>query len=223
MATRPSVWERDHWSIVAATVLILAQALLVAGLLRGRSAQRRTRSRLEGHVRFEACLAELLVPADGIDGALARGLGQVVTLLGVDRGHLEEYVRGGRGIRLSSARSGIDAMPQPVDADLFPWTVATLRRGDVVRFSRRSELPAAAAIDRVSHARRGTRSHLALPLRAGGATLGALSFDAVRAARAWPDDVVERLRLVSEALAGAVVRKRMEASLAERLHFERLL
>ena len=69
----------------------------------------------------------------------------------------------------------------------------------------------------------GTRSKVSLPLRAGGPILGVLSFGSVRAERAWPDELVERLRLLSEAFAGALERKRMELSLAERLRFEKLL
>jgi signal transduction histidine kinase len=53
--------------------------------------------------------------------------------------------------------------------------------------------------------------------------LGVLSFDSVRAERDWPDKLVERLRLLSEAFAGALERKRMESALAERLRFQRLL
>jgi signal transduction histidine kinase len=69
----------------------------------------------------------------------------------------------------------------------------------------------------------GTRSHVSLPLRAGGPILGVLSFDSVRAERAWPDELVERLRLLSEVFASALERKRIELSLAERLRFEKLL
>jgi signal transduction histidine kinase len=53
--------------------------------------------------------------------------------------------------------------------------------------------------------------------------LGALSFDAVRAERPWPDSLVERLRLLSEAFASALERKRVEALLGQRLRFEKLL
>ncbi len=53
--------------------------------------------------------------------------------------------------------------------------------------------------------------------------LGALSFDAVRAERPWPDSLVERLRLLSEAFASALERKRVESLLGQRLRFEKLL
>jgi len=69
----------------------------------------------------------------------------------------------------------------------------------------------------------GIRSHLSIPLRAGGPLLGVLTFDSVRGERDWPDEVVNRLWLLSEAFASALDRKRMELSLADRLRFHRLL
>ena len=85
------------------------------------------------------------------------------------------------------------------------------------------ELPAEAAIDRASYARAGTRSKVSLPLRAGGPMLGVLGFGSVRREYAWPDELVERLNLLSQAFASALERKRVELSLAERLRFEKLL
>jgi signal transduction histidine kinase len=114
-------------------------------------------------------------------------------------------------------------MPRLMDDEQFPWAAETLRRGQVVRFSRIDELPAAAALDRANLRRAGTRSKICLPLRASGPMLGVLSLGAVRSERAWSDDLVERLRLLSAAFSNALERKRMELSLAERLRFERLL
>ena len=127
------------------------------------------------------------------------------------------------GLRLSWARPGLEEPPPVTAADQFPWVSARLRDGEVVRFSRLAELPEAAAIDRASFERAGTRSKVLIPLRAGGPILGVLSFGSVRDGHAWPDDLVERLRLLSEAFAGVLDRRRMELSLAERLRFEKLL
>jgi len=183
---------------------------------------------LEERLRFEALLSELSaglihVPATEIDAALASGLQQVALFLGVDRAHLEEYVGGEPTVRLTWALPGLDEPPSVMDVDQFPWSSDTLRSGRAVRFSRIEELPEAAAIDRASYARTGTRSKVSLPLRAGGAMLGVLSFGSVRRRFAWPDELVERLHLLSQAFASALERKRMELSLAERLRFEKLL
>ena len=190
--------------------------------------RRRAKLVPEERLRFETLLSDLsaglihLAAAD-VDAAIERGLQQVVTFLGVDRGQLDEYVGSEPVVRIVWTRPGLADMPRLMDDDQFPWTAETLRRGQVVRFSRIDELPAAAALDQANLRRAGTRSKICLPLRASGPMLGVLSLGAVRAERAWPDDLVERLRLLSAAFSNALERKRMELSLAERLRFERLL
>lgn len=196
-------------------------------LLKGLTS-RRTKRFLEERLRFEALLTELSaglihVPAVEIDAALAGGLQQVATFLGVDRAHLEEYAGGQPTVRLTWVLPGLEEPPSVMNAELFPWSAETLRLGKAVRFSRLDELPAAAATDRASFARAGTRSKVSLPLRAGGPMLGVLSFASVRHEYAWPDALVERLNLLSQAFASALERKRVELSLAERLRFEKLL
>lgn len=218
----------SSWYLAGATIVIGLQALLIAHLLRHRGAQRRTRAQLEERLRFETLLSQLSVglihvPAAGIDKALQHSLGEVVSVLGGDRGALDEYADVGARTRISWTSPGIAELPRILDAAQFPWTVARLRDNGIVRFSRTDALPAAAASDRAGYERAGTRSHLSLPLRAGGPTLGVLSLDAVHAEHAWSDELVERLRLLSEAFANALERRRMEVSLAARLVFEQML
>jgi signal transduction histidine kinase len=183
---------------------------------------------LEERLRFETLLSELSaglihVVASNLDVALEHGLQQIVTFLGADRGNIDDYAGDVPTARISWALPGLTEPPQVLAAGGFPWVAEKLRRGEIVRFSRLDELPKDAVIDRANFERVGTRSKVSLPLRAGGPMLGVLSFASVRGERAWPDELVERLRLLSEAFAGALERKRMEISLAQRLRFERLL
>lgn len=183
---------------------------------------------LEERLRFETLLSDLTaglihVPASGIESALEAGLRDVVTFLVVDRGELDEYLGGGLGTRIAWAHEGLQEPPRVMLAQQFPWAAQRLQRGEVVRFSRLDELPAEAAVDRASYRRSGTLSKVSLPLQAGGRILGTLSFGSVRRERPWPDELVDRLRLLSEAFASALERKRMDLSLAERLRFEKLL
>jgi signal transduction histidine kinase len=214
--------------VAAAVMLIVAGALLMVWLLR-RAARSRANLALEERLKFERLLADLSaglihISASEIESALERGLQQVSAFLTVDRGTLDEFFRDTPGVRMSWTAPGIEPLPPVLDkSDKFPWTVETLQRGDIVRFSRADELPKEATIDRASYLGVGTRSHVSLPLRAGGPVLGALSFDAVRAERPWPDSLVERLRLLSEAFASALERKRVESLLGQRLRFEKLL
>jgi signal transduction histidine kinase len=213
---------------VVGLALIVGEALLIVWLLVRRASRRRAKLLLEERLRFETLLSELSaglihVAAADLDPAIARGLGQIVTFLGVDRGNLDASVDGGPGARISSGPPGLEALPRVMDGGQFPWTTAQLRHGAVVRFARVDELPASAAIDRASYERAGTRSHVSFPLCASGPLLGVLSFDSVRGERAWPDELVERLRLLSEAFASALERKRMELSLADRWRLDQLL
>ena len=197
------------------------------GLTR-RATGRPTKRGLASRLRFETLLSELSaglihVSAPDTGVTLERALEQVVKFLGVDRGGLDEQAEGRPRLRLSWARPGLEEPPSVTAAEQFPWVSARLREGEVVRFARLAELPEAAAIDRASWERVGTRSQVLIPLRTGGPILGVLSFASVRDGYAWPDDLVERLRLLSEAFAGVLDRRRMELSLAERLRFEKLL
>jgi C4-dicarboxylate-specific signal transduction histidine kinase len=207
---------------IAAVLLILVETALVVWLLLHRAAGRRAQRLLEERLRFETLLAELSaklihVEAAGLDAALESALGQLIAFLGMDRGNLDEYVDDAPGLRVSCARPGIMELPSMLAAEQFPWTADRLRAGGVVGFSRTAELPEQATTDRASYDRLGTRSHLSIPLRAGGPMLGVLSFDSVRTERGWPDDLVEGLHLLSEAFASALERKRMESALAQRL------
>ena len=152
-------------------------------------ARRRTRRRakllLEERLRFETLLSELSAGLIHVAAATStrrssadssRSSRSWAWIAAISTNTSD----GGPGVRISWAPPGVEELPRVMDADQFPWTAERLRRGDVVRFSRVDELPAAAAIDRASYERVGTRSHVSLPLRAGGPMLGVLSFDSVR-------------------------------------------
>lgn len=216
------------WYLAVGGLMIVIGTGLVIWLLLHRAESRRTQRLLEDRLRFEALLSELSaklihIEASGLDAALEAALRQMVTFLGTDRGNLDEYRDGAPGLRVSWAEPGVETLPSILAVDHLVWTAATLRRGADVRFSRTDELPAEAAMDRTGYERLGTRSHLSIPLQAGGPMLGVLSFDSVRSERTWPDDLVARLHLLSEAFASALERKRMDLSLAERLRFQRFL
>lgn len=216
------------WYLGVDGLIFALGAVSLIWFLRQRAATRRAQRLLEDRLRFETLLADLSaklihIEADGLDAALEAALRQLVAFLGTDRGNLDEYRDGTPGIRVSWAEPGIEKLPSLLAVHQLVWTAATLQRGAVVRFSRTDELPAEAATDRAVYDRLGTRSHLSIPLQAGGPMLGVLSFDSVRSERRWPDDLVGRLHLLSEAFASALERKRMELSLADRLRFQRFL
>jgi signal transduction histidine kinase len=216
-----------RWHVIAG-LLILFEALLIGGLLFERLGRRRTARSLADQLRFESLLSDVsarLIPASlrDVDVEIEAGLRRVVEFLRLDRASLHEDAPGGSTVRLSWAVDGVSGTLPIMDEAQFPWTAGQLRQGRVVQFSRRDELPEAAGSDRRSYEKLGTRSSLSLPLKAGPSMLGVLSFESIRGERGWPADLVKRLQLLSEVFAGALERKRLELSLAERLRFETLL
>jgi signal transduction histidine kinase len=221
-------WHWDRYVWLGAGILALLEALLIAGLLVERIRRRRAELLLAERLRFEGLLAELsarLIPVSlsEVDTEIERGLRQVVEFLEMDRAGLSENVSGRPIPRIGPAVEGVENVSPILEADLFPWTVERLRQGEVVRVSRIDELPEEAATDRQSCEAVGTRSYLALPLMVRGSVLGAVAFDSLHGERSLSEELVKRLQLLSEVFAGALERKRLELSLAERLSFETLL
>jgi two-component system sensor kinase FixL len=79
----------------------------------------------------------------------------------------------------------------------IPWLVAKIQDGHVVRGSRLEELP-------------DINSLVAVPLRAAGTVLGGLVVATVVADRVWPDELLDQLHLVGEAVANALASAQAE-------------
>jgi len=105
----------------------------------------------------------------------------------------------------------------PMRQEHYPWTRQEVLAGRAVVMASVRDLPAAATVDGETCRRLGIRAAVCLPLKVGGEPpLGALGFNALRAERPWPDDLVTRLRLVAQVLANALARRRRELALRQR-------
>ncbi len=89
-----------------------------------------------------------------------------------------------------------------------PWTEARLLAGEAVRISTMDDYPAEAAAERQTpDALAGRQSILSVPLRSpDGPVMGVVSVDSHRQAVTWTDEDVARLRVVGDAIAGAIGR-----------------
>jgi len=59
----------------------------------------------------------------------------------------------------------------------------------------------------------GLKSHLMIPLKVMGSVAGAIGFGSFRSYRAWPDDLVQNLRLVGDIFTNALAVKRADEAL----------
>ena len=95
-----------------------------------------------------------------------------------------------------------------------PWYHATVVHGETLRFERfPDDLPREAGHEKAMVGRTGLKSNLTVPIAVGGRHVLVLETGAIREFRAWPDEVVERVRLVGQILASGLHRKRVESEL----------
>ena len=172
---------------------------------------------LADRLRFEELLVRLSstfvhLPSHQVESAFGTSLRQLGQFLELDRVTLYRQAREAEEFVVAYSWSGPGVSPVPrinVTGD-FPWITAEILRERPVAFSRPDDLPPEAVRDAATFRQRGIRSNLAVPMVAGGRILGTLAFVTLTAERAWPNDLVQRLRLVAEVFANALAQKEAE-------------
>jgi PAS domain S-box-containing protein len=108
-------------------------------------------------------------------------------------------------------------VPEKMDATgFFPWCQESVLAGRAICLRSVDEAPPEAATDVEMWRHFGIKSALTFPLSAGGGPVfGALGFNTQTRELAWPEEIVSRLRLVSQVVANALDRKRKDAYLRE--------
>jgi formate hydrogenlyase transcriptional activator len=200
---------------------------LIGEIVASAIARKHAHRELQEALNFERLIAELsatfvnLTP-DSVDGHIDEGLSRVGEFLDVDHSLVAQRSldNGSFTVTHQWLRDRTWQIPPIIPADALPWVVDQLTRGVMVVVPRMEDLPPEASQEREFAARYGpTKSYLALPLMAGGAAIGALTFSASRRPAAWPPNVLERLRSIAEIFVNALARKRadleLRAALAE--------
>ena len=179
---------------------------------------------LDEQVRFEALLADLsaafvnLAPGE-VDERIDDGLRRVVEFLGVDRGGFGEVTETDWAFRLthSYAVSGFPTSAPGILESQLPWYSAMIRRGEVLKLVPIPDgLPVEAVQERRYCAQSGLKSQLTIPLKVAGSVQFAIGCASFREYRRWPDELVQRLRLLGEVFANALIRQRADQELHRR-------
>ena len=178
---------------------------------------------LDEQYRFEKLLVDLSagyvnLPADQVDAQIEETQRRLVEFLGVDRCSFGEFSDEKKELRVTHSYvvPGLTPFPRIIMDELYPWYTDKIRQGEVLCFDRLpDDLPPGAAREKELCLQTGFKSHLAIPLKVGGSLLCLLTFGSFSAYRAWPDELVQRLRLVGEILANAVARKRADMAIRE--------
>jgi formate hydrogenlyase transcriptional activator len=170
---------------------------------------------------FERMLADLSarfanVPAEQVEFEIQVAQTILRQFLGFDRSTFGEFQDDGSLVIISStAVEGVEPTPQGPLPSQLSWFLAKLRAGEIfIIQSPANDLPPEAVAEAEYIQRTALHSHLSIPLRIGGRIIGAIAFAAYKETRAWPDDLIARLKLVGEVFAFAIARKREQEKLA---------
>jgi PAS domain S-box-containing protein len=178
---------------------------------------------VQERLRFEALLAELSATfvnlhASQVDSQIESALRQLVEFLGVDRGGLAELLVDQKQLVITHSYHvpGAPLLPRIIVNKQWPWYVKTIHQGEVLRLSGLPDgLPPEATPEREYCLQVGLKSHVMIPLKVAGSVVGAIGFASFRGSRDWPDDLIQRLRLVGEIFTNALARKRADIVIRE--------
>jgi len=87
-----------------------------------------------------------------VDAQVRTALYRVYEELGFDRGSLIEFTDDPRVLRVTRSVTGpgVPPLPETLAVERYPWALARLRRGEVVRFTALDQIPAEGAVDRAN-------------------------------------------------------------------------
>ena len=177
----------------------------------------------EQRFRLERLLSELSatfanLPASEIDQNIQNGLRVLAEHFGIDRCFLAPLGKEGAGMDFTHhwIADGPEKdlfFPEVEFSDLLPWVSGKLLRNEIFVCKCPEDLQPEALNEKRYFQERGIKSGIFVPIKAGDSVIGTLVFEAIRSARIWRDELVQRLRLVGEIFSNALMRKTAEEEL----------
>jgi len=173
---------------------------------------------MQKRLAFEGLLTELSsrfvnVPASEVDSQIEVGLRRIVELLGIDRCGFGEVSADGKQFLVTHSYQ-LPTVPSCLGFVLqtqFPAYDRMVRQGTIVRLP--EDLPPDAVLELEYLAQSGLKSSLTIPLTVMGSVVGAIGLASFRTKLAWPDELLNRIRLVGDIFTNALVRKRADEAI----------
>jgi transcriptional regulator with GAF, ATPase, and Fis domain len=189
---------------------------------------------LEERLRFESILSDVSArfvsaAADHLDGEIENALKTVLEFFQVDRCGLIRTSKDPTAWQITHVAYADDhVLRVPVGIDLLrsihPWACEMLfEKRQTLAFSRMDDLPPEAQVDRAAWIERGTRSTLLIPIHTAESVVHAITINAIKSERVWPEEFIPRLRLLGEIIVNALERRQSRVEAEEQLRFERVL
>lgn len=177
-------------------------------------------------LEFEMLLSEIFarfieLPYEAVDREIEANLSRIVEFLHLDRSTLWQLSQPDDNrfvLTHMNARPEIGPSKRPAltSADM-PWSAEKMMRGEELYFTSIDSLPLDAEKDKLTIRRFSPKwSSVAFPLSAEGKVFGSVAFGIAREG-GWPEELVQRLRLVAQVFSSVLTRKRTEERLKRAL------
>jgi signal transduction histidine kinase len=169
---------------------------------------------------FEALLDDLSramahASVHEIDSVIERWLREIVLVLDIDRSTVWELSGNDFVATHWWGRPGVKKLPRNLTGlQVSAWASGKILAGEAVIYSNADDV-ADTELRRFAKIH-GPTSNVTLPFEAGGMIVGAASFGRFRGPREWPPELVRRLRVVGQIIAGALDRKRTDLQARKR-------
>ena len=171
-------------------------------------------------LRFERLLTELSavfvkIPADKVDGKVEAVLQRIGEILGVDRTDFVQLMTETEQVEITHSWTvkGVERYHRIITDEHYPWFTENLRNGKDIIFTT-DEMPPEGETDKKSLENMGIKSGMIIPYTVEGAFVCATAFGShTDYRRSWPEDHIQRLRLLGEIIFNALVRKQQDLEL----------
>jgi formate hydrogenlyase transcriptional activator len=203
---------------------LIPRLRLLGEILANALERKQARLEINEHLRFERLISDLSarfvnLPPEEVDSEIHKGLRSITEFFKVDRCTIGLFSKD-RTLLVTSFEydtPGAEPAPESISKEQMPWYLEQLIQGNPVVFSRVEDLPPEAEKERQICLLKSMKSLLSVPLVSGGGTLGSCVLVATREQRVWPEELVQRFRLLTEVFGNALQRKRTEEQLRENL------
>gem|GEM_PF-439603 len=182
-------------------------------------------SSLQRKLTFEELTAHLAatfmnMPSSEIGDAIQKTLGKLGELFGVDRTYIFEFSPNGEAMNNTYEWCAEGISPQidnlqNLPAEIFPWWVNLLQKGETINVPRVSDMPPEAATEQKILAEQDIQSVLVAPIHSDNELFGFLGLDSVVRERQWAKDEIQFLRVLMGIVMNTITRQRAEEKLRE--------
>jgi PAS domain S-box-containing protein len=196
----------------------------------------RRKQELHEHAEFDELLGDISTAfvnatAEQIDELINTALERIGRSTNTDRSFVDQFSEDQQVFRVTHSWYDRDLADDPMLnpnesaplEGLLPWYTRRMRQGRPLIFSSIDELPSEASNERRYVRSAGIQASIILPMMVGGSVIGNFGLDAMRVPRRWPDKFIQRLQVLKDILAAALMRQRQQRVIEQQLSFEKLV